>query len=273
MLFQEENVREKKIGRTGSKIILQNKKERKRSQENMVFHLPPKSGKTLPGKVSPCTSLKRCRSDMLRRMKRASLTVETALIVPLFLLGMIMMISFMDIYKIQTEHLTKLCQQAKQAGMYACMTKTKDITLPDIYTYEPVGGLVRLPKVWMHNQVKVHAWTGKEYVKSGEDAVIKKMVYVTESGEVYHRKPGCSYLSVSVNQISGSAVKSAVNKYGEHYSACETCSRNEKPGEVVYITKNGNRYHNEKSCSGLKRTVRMVRESDVSGMCACSRCG
>ena len=41
--------------------------------------------------------------------------------------------------------------------------------------------------------------------------------YVTESGSVYHRKLGCSYLNLSVQQISGSSVKALKNAYGEKY--------------------------------------------------------
>ena len=70
------------------------------------------------------------------------------------------------------------------------------------------------------------------------------MVYVTASGSVYHKNPGCSYLNVSLKQIPGSSAKSASNKYGEHYSACEICSRNQNPAGVVYVTEQGNRYHN-----------------------------
>ena len=74
-------------------------------------------------------------------------------------------------------------------------------------------------------------------------------------------------------QIPGSSAKSASNKYGEHYSACEICSRNQNPAGVVYVTEQGNRYHNLESCSGLKRSVRLVKASSVSEMGACSRCG
>ena len=66
---------------------------------------------------------------------------------------------------------------------------------------------------------------------------------------------------------------SANNQYGEHYTACETCSRNQKPAGVVFVTEQGNHYHNLETCSGLKRTVRMVKETETSGMKCCSRCG
>ena len=183
----------------------------------------------------------------------------------------------MDIYKVQTEHLSQLCTKVKQAGMYAYLTgesSAEDITLPDIYSYEPFGGLVPLPKVVIYNHVKVHAWTGRTFEgDSGNESTPEKMVYITESGSVYHKDPGCSYLNVSLKQIPGTSVLAANNQYGGHYTACETCSRNQKPAGVVFVTEQGNHYHNLETCSGLKRTVRMVKETETSGMKCCSRCG
>ena len=105
--------------------------------------------------------------------KRASLTLETALVLPMFFFGVIALISFMDIYRVQTEHLTGLCQKTKEAGMYAYGTGSsgaETVTLPDVYSYQPIGGLIPLPKIWFHNTVKVHAWTGVLY-EEGNDAV------------------------------------------------------------------------------------------------------
>lgn len=209
--------------------------------------------------------------------RKASLALETALVLPLFFMGVVTMISFMDIYKLQTEHLSRLCDKAKQAGMYAYLGNAdgpENIILPDIYVYKPFGGLVPLPKMTISNQVKVHAWTGKMYEDTGNsEEKAEKMVYVSESGSVYHRNPGCSYLNVSLRQISGNSVLSVNNQYGEHYTACETCSRGQKPSGVVYITEQGNKYHNLESCSRLKRTVKLVKESSTVGMGSCSRCG
>lgn len=150
----------------------------------------------------------------------------------------------------------------------------EEITLPDVYAYTPIGAFVPLPKVWMHNTVKVHAWTGAdETAFSGETREPEEMVYVTETGTVYHKKAGCRYLKVSINQISGSSLTHARNDSGQKYSPCESCSRNQKPSGVVYVTSSGNRYHNLATCSGLKRTVKLVKESQLGGMHACSSCG
>lgn len=248
---------------------INSKKERKRSLKYLFFLLPPMDRKDLPGKVSSCAPF--------RKLRKASLAVETALVLPLLFLGMVTMISFMDIYQMQTEHLSALCQKAKEAGMYAYVldgTGVDEITLPDAYAYEPVGGLVPLPKIWMFNTVKVHAWTGTEYqaFQDGTESEAEPMVYITESGTVCHKNLGCSYLNLSVTQISGSSVSALRNDYGEKYSACEACSKSQKPSGSVYITKKGNRYHNLESCSGLKRSVRMVKQTEAD-MPACSRCG
>lgn len=262
---------QKRKHRMKRKAAEKNLKERIRSLKKRRSLHSPICKDRLSGKVSFCT--------FLEKAKAASLAVETALVLPIFFMGIITLISFMDIYKIQTEHLTLLCQKAKEAGMYAYVPDgggMENIVLPDVYAYKPVGGLIPLPKIWMHNTVRVHGWTGtspsslsdQDKGNSGE-----KMVYVTESGNVYHRSLNCSYLNLSVEQVSGASIEDRKNQYGEKYTACEICSRNQKPAGVVFITGKSNRYHNTGSCSGLKRTVRMIKESDAKGMGACGRCG
>lgn len=225
----------------------------------------------ISGKVSFCTFLRKYN------FTRASIAVETVLVLPLFFLGIVTMISFMDIYQLETEHLMKLCENVKTAGMYAYVLDDRgpeEISLPDIYSYKPIGGIVSLPAVRMYNLVTVHAWTGKIYESdSTETREIEEMVYLTESGNVYHKDLGCSYLNVSVTEVSGKRIKNLVNDYGNHYGACESCSKGQNPAAVVYVTQRGRNYHNKESCSALKRTVRMVKHSCTEGMAACSRCG
>lgn len=219
MLFQKEKEDKNQINRLDQK---------RKALSKSFFPAFPISRKTLSGKVSLCTFL-----------KSKSHSGDCDGFAAVFF-GVLTLLSFMDIYKVQTEHLTGLCQKAKEAGMYAYGaggSGTETITLPDVYSYQPIGGLIPLPKIWFHNTVKVHTWNGVIY-ENGKDTVESQpMVYVTESGSVYHRKLGCSYLNLSVQQISGSSVKALKNAYGEKYQACELCSRGQEPAGVVYITK------------------------------------
>lgn len=257
------------IDKCKNKIERVNKNERKRSLCTNVITSPIVM--LLRGASSEKVSL----YALKRRIKKASLAVETAMALPIFFLGMVTMISFMDIYGLQTVHLQTLCEKAKETGMYAyAVGQPKEITLPDVYSYSPVGALIKLPKVWMHNTVKVHTWVGADTSDySADNVATEEMVYVTASGTVYHTNAGCRYLNVSINSVSGSSVPHMKNNNGERYSACEICSKNQKPSGIVYITAGGNRYHNLSTCSGLKRTVMLVKESDVSNMHACSHCG
>ena len=263
-IYKNGTKKKRKVGHA-----FKNKKRRRSQNDQMVLFSPMnRILEKLSGKVSFCAL----------PWKRASLALETAFVLPLFLLGMITMISFMDIYQLQTQHLSKLCQTAKTSGMYAYGTSgngPEELVLPDLYSYQPFGGLLPLRKVWTLNRVKVHTWTGKDFSdwNTGENDEIEEMVYVTESGGVYHINSGCTYLNLSVTKVSGSSVSSLRNSGGGKYHACEICSRNQSPAGTVYITRDGNRYHNHADCSGLKRTVRLVCKSDVDHMAVCSRCG
>ena len=95
-------------------------------------------------------------------------------------------------------------------------------------------------------------------------------VYVTETGLVYHRDYHCSYLDLSIHLVSMQEISSLRNKSGGKYYPCEHCA--EQSVGMVYITENGDRYHNSLSCSGLKRTIYAVPLSEVAGKGACSRC-
>lgn len=243
-----------------------NLKERKRSLKNFL-PFSPTNGSIFSEKASFLTSFK--------DWTKAGVALETLLVLPLFFLGLVTVISFMDIYRLETEHLFSLCEAAKKAGMYAYLPDgdgPEEIILPDVYAYQPISGLLPLPKVWLYTSVKVHAWTGAGEGTFEGNEETEPMVYVAENGRVFHRSQGCTYLDLSVDQVAAGALSSLRNAYGERYTACASCSRNQEPAGSVYITEKGSHYHNLETCSGLKRTVRLVKESEAAGH-ACSRCG
>ena len=210
------------------------------------------------------------------RICRGSMTLEAALAMPLFLFAVIAMISIMDLYRVQTEHLTNLCQTAKAAAAFTYTPGgggISDIVLPDYYSFRPVGIMLDIPGVSRLIVVKVRSWNGKEHISKSGGQPSEPMVYVTETGTVFHRSLGCSYLNLSVTHMPSSSLSTARNQYGGKYLPCEICARTGIPAPLVYVTKKGDRYHNLDSCSGLKRSVRLVKESEVRGMRACSRCG
>lgn len=96
-------------------------------------------------------------------------------------------------------------------------------------------------------------------------------VYVTEYGLVYHKSLQCSYLELSVRGVSAGEIEDLRNNSGGRYYPCEHCGEGAY-GAVLYITDYGNRYHTSLNCQGLKRQIYMVQLKELNGLGGCSKC-
>lgn len=116
-------------------------------------------------------------------------------------------------------------------------------------------------------QVRQKSMTG--YVPGG-DELKEGYVYITPHEAVYHKDLSCTHLSLDIS------IDEDVKKYIDqktHYKPCEKCTRyQDKNVSCVYIAKEGEAYHTDLSCSGLKRTVKQVDLSTLKGMKPCTRC-
>lgn len=138
-----------------------------------------------------------------------------------------------------------------------------------------------LSEMWMIQRVRLRAWTGHKvpaaYTMSENGDDDEAFVYITETGTVYHRNENCSHIKLTVKEAAG--IPSYLrNESGGKYYPCESCcghGASEQPSgtETYYITSFGDRYHASRSCPGIKRTVKKVPMSEVSGMNPCKRCG
>lgn len=96
-------------------------------------------------------------------------------------------------------------------------------------------------------------------------------VYITPYGSVYHCDRACRYLDLSIRAVSRSSLPTLRNADRAIYRKCERCHG--KGNGTVYVTDYGTRYHSSLACEGLKRTIYMVKLSQVGGQKACSKCG
>lgn len=103
---------------------------------------------------------------------------------------------------------------------------------------------------------------------NGEDEGKDRMVYLAENGKVYHISPTCSHICLRISD--GDAIRELIKK--GRLRACEKCMNEEEIPKVLYVTVQGECYHSSLSCSGLKRTVRMVRLSEIPDMRICKDC-
>ena len=159
--------------------------------------------------------------------------------------------------------------QGKAAGFSWKGTKIDSVYIDVLVTYQ-----LKIPlHFWGKRTMKVsdscrmHRWTGNQRGEGGSEK--EEWVFITPNQSVYHKNRVCSHLKLSVKTLNASKLKLP----GNNYSACGHCTRGQKRGAVVYVTEEGKRFHYRIDCSGLKRTIYMVKKREAGGKRPCSRCG
>lgn len=109
-------------------------------------------------------------------------------------------------------------------------------------------------------------WSGETETNGGT------WVYVAENGTVYHRTSSCTYLDLSIRSVSLTEVGALRNGSAQKYKKCSACGGEANSFGNVYVTNYGDCYHTALGCSKIKRTVEMVRLSEVGGRRECSKC-
>lgn len=128
----------------------------------------------------------------------------------------------------------------------------------------------------MIQRVKLRGWTGYQLLAlytMGEEGTDNKVVYITETGTVYHLKKDCSHIKLSIESIDEKPTWQR-NKNGGKYYPCESCCKAEDSNpKLYYISSYGDRYHISRDCSRIKRTVKELTLSRVGSRQPCKRCG
>lgn len=147
------------------------------------------------------------------------------------------------------------------------------IDLNITYKVRPFVDIMSFGGFTMSQRYYGRAWTGYDVTQYVSDPQMEDpMVYITETGTVYHTDRNCTYLNPSVESVPAIIVEDRRNGSGGRYYACEICGAGIGSGQV-YITGEGSRYHNSISCPGLKRTIYTVPLSQVGARGRCSKCG
>lgn len=239
-------------------------------------------------------------------LSKASLTVEAALVFPLFLLVMVIILFFFRV--LQVTHITQGALSA--TGSWLILNAREDEepvwkavgyfqkelvgeSFPDHYLMGGRAGIgfdgtsldgeyvdlkiryqCRLPvslfglrAIPIVQRVRMKKWTGYHKDAGEEGSTEEAIVYITPEGQVYHTAMDCTHLRLST-RIMGRRDSIAAG-----YTACQICGKEQGMYAYYYVTEEGKRYHTRLTCSGLKRTVYMVRISEAEGRSACSRCG
>lgn len=253
---------------------------------------------------------KECSPCYVKR--KGVLSVEASICVPLFLIAMMALISIANMYYVYERVYSSVCEEARYIAVYShdgnaysiggvqanieerlgeklinsglirdgaagLDFSESDLSNQEIaiiavnYYYAIPFGITPLDDIKFSCRAVIHTWTGYVNGLNGLSS-ISEYVYMTKNGKVYHRSRECSHIRLHIRCVSGKDMKSLRNNAGGKYKKCEYCKPKLKD-ERLYVTEDGDRYHNSLTCSGLKRTVVRVRLSDIEGVSACSRCG
>lgn len=99
----------------------------------------------------------------------------------------------------------------------------------------------------------------------------QSVVFIADYGTVYHSKMSCTYLDISIRGIIAQTIGDARNASGGKYYACESCGKESHCG-ILYVSDYGDRYHTSLNCRKIKRNVYAVPIESVQGMGGCSKC-
>lgn len=159
------------------------------------------------------------------------------------------------------------------------LTEDECLIFSVCYELKPPVGLFNLKGIEVRQTLKYRYFTGHRVASllvskpSGEEETPQKeeTVYITETGKVYHVSLTCPNLKVVIREVTYGKVGAERNEAGGKYYPCEKCAKGNKP-ENLYITADGDRYHYDLKCSGLKRSIKEVRLSEAEGRRKCKRC-
>ena len=208
---------------------------------------------------------------------KASMTVEAALVMPLFMFAMLNLNSFMELYETNIENNVRLYEEIRTEASMANIVGEigfdidDDITRIKMYGGKPAISIMGFDSFMMGSKYVAKPWTGYAVKNEGENSEDgEETVFITPDGEAYHVSDTCPYLKLSIHTVRKSAVSDERNVNGERYNPCPKCGG--KDTGNVYITDYGNLYHTSLECSHLKRTNIEVPKSQVEGRHACPKC-
>jgi len=157
------------------------------------------------------------------------------------------------------------------------MEQENDLCIVASYHMRLVFPFFPLPDLPVEQKVLTKAFLGMSMQDSGESMSGENqqdLVYVTETGSVYHSLEECTYLKPSIETVLFSSLENKRNENGAIYYPCDVCCKDNTTGNSVYITSWGTAYHKTVSCRELKRTiiVKNKAEAEKEGYRGCSKC-
>lgn len=146
--------------------------------------------------------------------------------------------------------------------------ETKEVFLKAGYTVKIPTLLLGTWKLPLKSSVVQKAWNGyaPPAATGGQST---EYVYITEHGTSYHKDSQCYHLHVTIEEVQDTGT---YYNGDTSYRPCEYCVSGDKDKNTLYISEDGECYHEDLSCGGLTRTVSYVELGQTGGRRPCTDC-
>lgn len=242
-----------------------------------------------------------------------SITVEAALVVPLFIFVIIGIIYINQLLYRQEQVQCALETAAKQTSLEYALSGKKMAVNPAVMTakinafvsgrsdanasiigitkskiYEDTDQMefvagytitspipVFMKRIFCFNEKYYgRAFTGVLTRMTSSEQKEDQMVYVTKTGKVYHETLTCHHLKLGLQQVFIKELEKRRSEDGHIYYPCEKCCAGKElpDSQVVVICNYGSRYHVQKNCQKISRSIREIPISQVEGRTPCKTC-
>jgi hypothetical protein len=211
------------------------------------------------------TSFLKRISSVLPNTYGGSLTIEAALVTPIFLFAIMAILSFSEILRVQMRLDSALQQCAKELAVYGYAQDTitgevaEELTLP---------AEILFSETYVRNRVLSDV--GKEYLNTsptnGTNMLHFTQSHIMENDRVELR---CTYYVTPFFSLSPKAgfltEATAVARAFTGYDNLSAAGEGETE-EYVYVTPNGTAYHKSRKCHYLDLSIQKVFVEELSAM-------
>jgi hypothetical protein len=198
--------------------------------------------------------------------QKASLTVETALVLPLFIFAICFMMYFTEVVRIQAEVENELYKQGKELSLYSYVYSRAQSN--DIISSGQVEDLISGMLSSLYVKSKVKNELGDQYYESNniESGISLLLSSYMEEEDVidivalYKIQIPCNFFRLNkINVIHRARIRAWTGYENEE-------AENESQEEMVYITQHGTVYHRDALCTHINLSISQVSASEVNNL-------
>lgn len=194
--------------------------------------------------------------------QKASLTVETALVLPLFLFAVCFMMYFTEVVRIQAEVGNEIYKQSKELSLYAYVydrAKSNEIIASGKVENVVTGMLSNLYVKSKVNGGLKDQFFERNNIENGMSLILSSYLQEDDMIDIvalYRIKIPCNFFHLNQIRVIQRARVRAWTGYNKE-------KEEKTKEEVVYITPHGSVYHKDRFCTHISLSVTQINAANV----------